>query len=96
MIRILLITGLSILSLPPVLAASNYVIRIDGMTCKYCAYNVKKRLKKLDGVERVEVDRDKGLATLEVQAGTKLTDEQLKAEITGAGFNYRGMQSKPE
>jgi len=94
--RILLIAILGLLAQLPALAASNYVIKIDGMTCKYCAYNIKKRLKKLDGVEKVEVDQDKGLATLQVKPGTQLTDAQLKAEIAAAGYNYRGMQSKPE
>jgi len=94
--RILLIAILGLLAHLPVLAAPNYVIKIDGMTCQFCAHNVKKRLKKLDGVEKVGVDQDKGLATLQVMAGTTLTDEQLKALIAEAGYNYRGMQSKPE
>ncbi|MDH5178668.1 MAG: heavy-metal-associated domain-containing protein [Gammaproteobacteria bacterium] len=80
----------------PVLAADSYVIKIDGMTCQFCAHNVKKRLKTIDGVEQVEVDQDKGLATLNVKPGTKLTDEQLKALIADAGYNYRGMQSQPQ
>lgn len=94
--QILLIAVLALLAHLPVMAASNYVIKIDGMTCKFCAHNVKKRLKKLDGVEQVEVEQDKGLATLQVKAGTVLTDKQLKSLIAEAGYNYRGMQSKPE
>lgn len=94
--RILLIAVVALLSHLPAVAASDYVIKISGMTCKYCAYNVKKRLQKLDGVQQVSVDRDKGLATLTVKPGTKLTDAQLKKEIAEAGYNYRGMQSKPE
>ena len=94
--RTILIAALGLLVNLPLLAASNYVIKIDGMTCQYCAYNVKKRLKKLEGVEQVTVEQDKGLATLEVKAGTVLTDDMLKAEIAEAGYNYRGMQAKPE
>jgi len=80
----------------PLLAAPNYVIKIDGMTCQYCAHNVKKRLKKLEGVEKVEVDQDKGTATLVVKAGASLTDEVLKKTIAEAGYNYRGIVNKPE
>lgn len=94
--RILLTVVLGLLVHLPVLAAQNYVIRIDGMTCQFCAHNVTKRLKTLAGVEQVEVDQDKGLATLQVKAGTRLTDAQLKSLIAEAGYNYRGMQSKPE
>lgn len=94
--HVLLISVLGLFACLPALAASNYVIKIEGMTCKYCAYNIKKRLKKLDGVEKVEVDQDKGLATLQVKNGVSLTDKQLKAKIAEAGYNYRGMQSRPE
>lgn len=94
--RLYLIVCLMLGSQLAALAASDYVIKIDGMTCKFCAYNVKKRLNKLEGVEKVEVDQDKGLATLQVKPGTRLSDAQLRAEIAEAGYNYRGMQSKPE
>ncbi|MDH5444342.1 MAG: heavy-metal-associated domain-containing protein [Gammaproteobacteria bacterium] len=77
-------------------ADSSYVIKIDGMTCKFCAHNVKKHLKKLDGVEEVKVDQDKGLASLTVIPGTQLTDAKLKAVIAKAGYNYRGIQTRPE
>jgi len=94
--RILLIACLALASQLPVMAASSYVIKIDGMTCQFCAHNVKKRLKTLEGVEKVEVDQDKGLATLQVKAGTSITDQQFKSLIAEAGYNYRGTQSKPE
>ncbi len=80
----------------PLLAASNYVIKIDGMTCKFCAHNVKKRLKKLEGVEQVEVNQAMGTARLVVKAGTSLPDATLKKVIADAGYNYRGMLSKPD
>lgn len=80
----------------PLQAASNYVIRIDGMTCKFCAHNVKKQLKKLEGVEQVEVDQDKGTATLVIKDGASLTDATLQKAIADAGYNYRGMLSKSE
>ncbi len=94
--KIILICCLSLLGQLPAMAAANYVIKIDGMTCQFCAHNVKKRLKTLDGVEKVEVDQDKGLATLQVKPGTNITDAQFKALIAEAGYNYRGTQSKPE
>lgn len=75
-------------------ASEQYVLKIDGMTCKYCAHNVKKTLQKLDGVESVKVDQDKGLASLQVKPGTQLSDDKLRKIIADTGFNYRGMQTK--
>ena len=94
--KILLLSLLMLGSPVSAIAASDYVIKIDGMTCKFCAHNVKKRLKKLGGVQAVSVDQDKGLATVTVKPGTQLKNDVLKATISEAGYNYRGIQSKPE
>lgn len=94
--RLLLLSLLLLGSPITASAASDYVIKIDGMTCKFCAHNVKKRLKKLDGVEGVSVDQDKGLATITVKPGTELNNDTLKTAISDAGYNYRGIQSRPE
>ena len=96
MLRTLLVSLLILASPAMAIAQQNYVIKIDGMTCKFCAHNVKKHLKNIDGVVDVSVDQDKGLATLSVKPGTQLTDEQLKGKIAEAGYNYRGMSAKPE
>lgn len=39
-------------------------LRIEGMTCTACKNKVEQTLRGLAGVEGVEVDLDKGIATV--------------------------------
>ncbi|MBI1425674.1 MAG: hypothetical protein GC149_19775 [Gammaproteobacteria bacterium] len=61
-------------------------IDISGMECKFCAHNIKKSLSKLDGVKEVSVDLDKGVATIIMAPGKQANVEQLRKQITQAGF----------
>ena len=33
-------------------AVNEVTVRIDGLACPFCTYNIEKRVKTLDGVER--------------------------------------------
>ncbi len=63
-----------------------YDLEVNGMVCAFCAYNVSKQLKTLDGVvpETVDVDLDKGRVKL--QSGNKLDRSQLADLLLTAGF----------
>ncbi len=63
-----------------------YELEVNGMVCAFCAYNVAKQLKTLDGVVRdsVDVDLDKGWVKL--QSGKKLDRSQLADLLLTAGF----------
>ena len=63
-----------------------YELEVNGMVCAFCAYNVSKQLRTLDGVvpDSVDVDLDKGRVKL--QSGNKLDRGQLADLILTAGF----------
>jgi len=75
---------------------TRYQIRIDGLACPYCAYGIEKNLKKIDGVETIEVDLNNGLVTVNVAAGVTLTDTQMTKLFTDAGFTFRSMSAVPQ
>ena len=61
------------------------LIKITGMTCGGCTYNVTKALKDVGGVDDVKVSLTDGLAT--VQYDEYLTTvEHLKSAIKQAGY----------
>ncbi len=76
-------------------AGTRYVMRVDGLACPYCAYGVEKKLKAIDGVEKIDVDLDKGLVTVVTAEGTVLTGEQMKKLFQDAGFTFRSMKQEP-
>lgn len=80
----------------PLLAAEaagvRYVMRVDGLACPYCAYGVEKKLKAIEGVERVDVDLDRGLVVVDAREGVVLTDEQMRKLMKDAGFTFRSLR----
>lgn len=60
-------------------------LRVTGMSCGACARHVGDALRKLPGVEQVEVELERG--TARVRHGVSdLSREQLIAAVTSAGY----------
>lgn len=47
-------------------------MQVDGMVCDGCTSRVLEALQKCAGVKAVEVDLEKGLATVQVEAATQV------------------------
>jgi len=74
---------------------TQYQMRVDGLACPYCAYGVEKNLKKIDGVDKIEVDLNKGLVTVNVAKGVTFSEAQMTKLFTDAGFTFRSMSATP-
>jgi len=61
-------------------------IEVLGMACPYCAFGMEKELKKVAGVEKVEIELKEGLAFISTPLLQKPTAESLEKIITNAGF----------
>lgn len=61
-------------------------VKILGMSCPFCAYGVEQKLKKLEGVEGLEVQLQTGLATLTMAEGADIPNEELRKVVDQAGF----------
>ncbi len=61
-------------------------VTILGMSCPFCAYGVEQKLKKLEGVEDLEVVLETGIATLTLEDGADLSNDLLKETVKRAGF----------
>ncbi len=91
-----LITMFSMIFMNTALAAgTQYVMRVDGLACPYCAYGIEKKLKEIDGTSNITVDLDKGLVKVDVKEGITLTAERMKQLFQDAGFTYRSMKKNP-
>jgi mercuric ion binding protein len=76
-------------------AGTEYRMRVDGLACPYCAYGIEKKLKAIEGVEKIDVNLDAGLVIVDVAEGVELTEPQMKTLLQDAGFTYRSMTEKP-
>jgi len=93
-LRLLLITGLLLAA--PIASvsaqdASSATIRVDGLSCPYCAYGLEKHLKKLAGVESVEIIMKSGKAIVRLKPDVQVDDAALKTAVKKAGFTARGI-----
>jgi len=73
------------LSVPAWAATQTVTLSVTGMTCKACPITIKKALKKVDGVENIEVNLEKKEALVTFD-DAKTTVEALVEATTNAGY----------
>lgn len=76
-------------------AGTQYNLRVDGLSCPFCAYGIEKKLIRTEGVESVVFDLEKGMLKVKVAEGVILTEAQLKQLVDDAGFTLRSMNEQP-
>ncbi len=64
-------------------------IQVDGLACPFCAYGLEKKLKKVEGVGKVEINVKNGIATLQNKKGKSIAVEDLESVVKKAGFTPR-------
>ncbi|HYG81992.1 MAG TPA: cation transporter [Pyrinomonadaceae bacterium] len=80
-----LIVALSLGALSARAETKTATIRVEGMHCKMCSASVAKALQATDGVEKVEVSHEKGVAVVQYD-DQKVTEAKLREVINGTGF----------
>ena len=71
------------------LAGATVTLRVDGMTCPFCAYGLEKHLTRLYGVDSVVVRISDGLVQIREVEGQVVSDDMLKKTVADAGFSLR-------
>ena len=61
------------------------IVPIEGMICIACAATVKRAIKSLDGVQQVEVNLEKRIATV-TYARNLLSADRIAAAVNRAGY----------
>lgn len=61
-------------------------IEVKGLACPYCAYGMEKELKKISGVDNVEIELKAGLAFISTPVSQKPEEKELTQVIADAGF----------
>ena len=70
---------------------TNATLRVDGLSCPFCAYSLEKQLKKVDGTGDVVIEVNDGIAALTARDGQSIGVEQLEEAVGKAGFTPRGI-----
>ncbi|RFC35492.1 MAG: mercuric ion binding protein [Candidatus Nitrotoga sp. LAW] len=76
-----------------VLAAPvTYQLRVDGLSCPFCAYGIEKKLGALAGVGRVETHIKDGVVIVIMKEGFTLDEATAKKTVKEAGFSLRKLE----
>jgi copper chaperone CopZ len=94
---------------PAQAGVKSLTVKVDGLACPFCAYGLEKKLKKVEGVEKLNIDINTGEVILNVTAGTRLTaapDAEKKAStglviqvqkaVEEGGFTPRAIRATVE
>ncbi|HHL42397.1 MAG TPA: heavy-metal-associated domain-containing protein [Hellea balneolensis] len=65
-----------------------YNVRVDGMTCAFCAATSEKAIKKIKGVTRVSTDLDSATIRVCAVETAELSDAKLTKLLKKKGFTY--------
>ena len=71
--------------------ASDYILRVDGLACPFCAYGVEKKLLAVPGIESIDVLLDEGQIVLRFSREAELDVAALDSAVEKAGFTLRGL-----
>jgi len=76
----------------PLEAPRVYVkIQVDGLACPFCAYGLEKKLKKMPGIQELNISIKGGYVTFSLSQKDEHTEEQLRQLVKEAGFTARGI-----
>ena len=91
----LLLLGLMVATSVAIAGQQAYRLRVDGLSCPFCAYGIEKKLGEVKGVQQVEVDIATGTVAVTMAEGATLDEATAKRSVKEAGFSLRGFQQTP-
>jgi len=96
-----LFTGLIVaaLAVPSVAGVIHVRVHVDGMACPFCAYNIEKRMKTLEGVARdaeFNVSVERGIAELAWEKDVAFDPDAVRDQVRRAGFTPGGISITAE
>ena len=92
--RLLLAVSLGLLlhAAPGNAAFVSAELRVNGLSCPFCAFGIEKKLLDVDGVQGVEVFLDDGRIALSFEPDSAATVSDLEEAVEKAGFELAGLK----
>ena len=68
---------------------------VEGMTCQGCVSSIESKLGKIDGVEKYEVDLEKGETVVEFDP-EKVKSDDIEKEFEGTSYEVTVKETETE
>ena len=69
-------------------------LRVNGMSCPFCAFGIEKKLRAVDGAQEVTTLFDEGILKLTLAPDNKATIQDLAKAVKDSGFKLSGLTIK--
>ena len=77
------------------LAETAYVfVRVDGLSCPFCAYGLEKKIMKMEGVESMEIDLEGSKIEIRFIDEDYVRIEEIRKAVKDAGFTPKSIEVK--
>ena len=75
-------------------SADAVVMTVHGLSCPLCSNNLDGQLKRIDGVERAEIDLKTGAVTVLLEEGHSVTSSDFEDAVKNRGFTLKSIEPK--
>ena len=65
--------------------AKDYTVKVNGMVCSFCVQGIQKNLKKIEGLDKVEVSLETKL--VKFSSEKEVSKEDVTKAIENAGYS---------
>ena len=64
----------------------NFLVKVEGLGCPFCAYGLEKKFKELKGMKSPKIDMETGKFTFTYPSEKNLTITQVEKQVEAAGY----------
>lgn len=87
--RMIIAISLVLVATSVLAAPATYQLRVDGLSCPFCAYGLEKKLGALKGVQVIDTHIKDGTIIVTMKDGVTLDEASAKQAVKEAGFSLR-------
>ncbi len=90
MLKSILLTVLLLMA--TAVQAETIEMKVNGLVCAFCARGIEKTFHKNPAVADVVVSLEDRLVAVQVKEGTDISDQELRATLTDAGYDIKTIE----
>lgn len=89
---LLFVLALLIFPLTATAEKAKVTVRVDGLSCPFCAYGLEKKLKKMEGVEEFFIHLESGKIEIIISDEALYNKDKVEELVKEAGFTPKGIK----
>ncbi len=67
-------------------------VTVEGLACPFCAYGIEKKLKRVEGVNSIDVEMERGVVIITAENDRSVNIGQVPGAVKDSGFSLSQMK----